>query len=236
MRAGTPFDQTLTVDSTALDWEYGGTIELSGLPNGLDWEVLHEWEDGTAPQVRIFGIPTTTGPYAIEFRAQDDSTSDWIELVGTVLAPVQSSDIHLNFGLGDQVGGGTADVMGTGLKAGSAFSIVVQSAPQTIGSGTIGADLLLDSTVTLPTGLEAGWHSITLNGTFFDGTALTNRLWIKVGTDGTLLEISTTAPAAEPDLAATGADAAGGVALALALLLLGGLVTLLWRRRTRPAI
>lgn len=232
MRAGTPFDQTFTVDSTALDWTHGGGIYLVGVPEGLDWEVLHSWEDGTAPQLRIFGIPAEAGPYAIGFRALDDWGSDQIELVGTILAPVQSSNIHLNFGLGDQVGGGTADILGTGLKSGSEFSVVVQSTPQTIGSGTIGADLTLNSTVTLPTNLGAGWHTITLNGTFFDGSALTDRLWIKIGADGTLLEISTTAPAAEPGLAATGADAASGVALALALLLLGGLALLLWRRRT----
>src|SRR5690606_392409 len=98
---------------------------------------------------------------AIEFRAEDDWGSDEIELTGTVLAPVQSSGIHLNFGIGDQVGGATADVTGTGLQAGSEFSVVVQSTPQTVGSGTIGADLLLDATVTLPAGLDAGWHSIT---------------------------------------------------------------------------
>lgn len=233
---GGPFDQTFTVDSTALDWTAGGTVSATGLPAGLALEVLDENVDGVAPRFRIHGIPTTHGSFTIHATATDgNSDTDAVDIVGAVTPPTQSAEIVLGFEVDDSVAGATADVAGTGLSSGSSYEVIVESTPQTVGGGTIGATLVLDDTVIMPSNLDPGWHSITLSGRFYDGSALNRVLWFLIAADGTLADVSPTAPADVPSpdggLAATGVEIAGPVGFGALLLAAGALVLLRRRRR-----
>jgi hypothetical protein len=243
MRVGEFFDQTLQVGTTDLGFSGGGAVWLEDLPAGLQFEGIHEYTPGTVPSYRIFGTPTVAGPYDISaFTMNSVYRQDSTHLTGTVLTPPQTASVALNIAIGDQVDGAAADVDGTGLAPGSTYSVVVESTPQTVGGGTIGATYLLDDTVTMPTGLEAGWHTISLAGTFADGAPAAATLWFRLAADGTLLAVSPTAPAADPvvpaapgpsgALASTGTDASSGLTLAQLLLVAGVAASMLRRRRS----
>lgn len=254
MRVGVPFEQTFTVASTDLGWSGGGAVWLEDLPSGLQFEAFGEYTPGVTPSFRIFGTPTTAGPFDITAYAMNAVyRQDATHLTGSVLTPPQIAAIALNISIGDEVAGATADVDGMGLKPGSSYSVIVESTPQLLGTGTIGADYLLDDTVTMPAGLETGWHSLTAAGTFADDAAATATLWFLVAADGTLAQVSPIPPVLDPGtpggstdpappaaphpdarLASTGADASGGLTAAL-VLLLAGLALRALRRRARYA-
>lgn len=233
MTVGIPFDQTFTVDSSYLGWFGGGTTDAENLPDGLEFETLDDIEPGVAPRFRLHGTPTTAGPFDIKVRAMNAVfRQDIVHLVGIVQSRAQSAEIILNFGVGDQVAGATADVVGVGLLPDSTYDVVVESTPQIVGNGTIGADYVLQDTVIMPSGLSVGWHSITLSGTFNDGLSVTETLWLRIAVGGTLAQISPTAPAADlaTSLPSTGADISVPVTWAF-LLVFGGLALVWWHRR-----
>jgi|GEM_PF-2165962 hypothetical protein len=71
-KVGEAFDQTFTAPTQdPWNWSQGGAIDVYDLPDGLDWEAVDEYEADTAPGVRIFGTPTTEGPYRFSIFLQD---------------------------------------------------------------------------------------------------------------------------------------------------------------------
>jgi hypothetical protein len=109
------------------------------------------------------------------------------------------------------VAGGTLTIAGADIPAGT-YTLVLHSAPVTLATVTVGADGALATTVSVPTSVPAGVHSLRL--TADAGVVL-------AAVDVTVL--------AGPALAATGAET-DGLALAVLLLALGAL-GLWWRRR-----
>jgi hypothetical protein len=88
--------------------------------------------------------------------------------------------------------------------------------------------------MTIPAGLEAGWHSITLTSTWYTGVAFSKVLWFQVDANGKLVAISNTAP--EDDrLAFTGSngDPSGAVAIAGAMFVLGTVLVVSRRRKAK---
>jgi hypothetical protein len=159
-----------------------------------------------------------------------------LHLTGSVLAvPATSAGIEFGFGIGDAVAGGTATVTATGLRGDAPYTIVVHSTPQTLAAGTVPAGTFgLVQDVTIPAGLEAGWHSLTFSSTAFDGTPLQFVRYFQIGANGRLLATSLTAPVVIAStttaaLASTGADVTGALAMAGLLGILG--VLLLAARR-----
>ncbi|MGV3713141.1 LPXTG cell wall anchor domain-containing protein [Pseudolysinimonas sp.] len=234
---GVPFDRTFTapVDG-AWDWSDGGGIEVEGLPAGLDWEVVDEWESDTPPGLRIFGTPTEAGAYSFSVELEDCHSGGYtdFDVTGTVGSfastdPEEQRDLELDLDLevGEIVAGAQAVATASGLEEGEAFDIVVRSTPQTLAVGTVPAGGTVTRTVTLPT-LEAGWHSLTFTSTWAGGGAAVSRVWFQVGADGTLLRVSSSAPA----LANTGVDdPMSNLWIGATALLAGiGLVTLRRRR------
>jgi hypothetical protein len=72
-QVGESFDQIFTAPTQdPWDWAAGGSIDVYDLPDGLDWEMVDQWEDGVAPGVRIFGTPTTEGDYRFSIFLQDN--------------------------------------------------------------------------------------------------------------------------------------------------------------------
>lgn len=234
---GVPFDQTFTAPVDGLwDWSDGGGIEVDGLPEGLDWEVVDEWEENTPPGLRIFGTPTEAGAYSFSVELEDCHSGGYtdFDVTGTVGSfastdPEEQRDLELDLDLevGEIVAGAQAVATASGLEEGEAFDIVVRSTPQTLAVGTVPAGGTVTRTVTLPT-LEAGWHSLTFTSTWAGGGAAVSRVWFQVGADGTLLRVSSSAPA----LANTGVDdPMSNLWIGATALLAGiGLVTLRRRR------
>ena len=152
-----------------------------------------------------------------------------------VVAGESSLGVRLLGVVGDEPGGLTAMVDGTGLRPGSDVSLTVYSVPTQVGLATArtdGTGLLLG---TLPDGLEAGVHRLVARAVTFDGATIERTLAFGVADDGTIAWIG-----AAPALPRTGAATQdAGLLAALWVLVGSGLVLsrslLLRRRRTASA-
>lgn len=141
-----------------------------------------------------------------------------------------TANLTLNASTGQLVAGSTVAVAASGLQATAPYTVVVQSTPQTIGSGNASAGAV-NTSVTLPAGLEAGWHTLTFSSTAADGSAVTSVTYFKVSASGTLLATSSTIPA---ELANTGINSATGISLlagGLSLALVGAEMFMIARRK-----
>ncbi|MDH6423110.1 InlB B-repeat-containing protein [Aurantimicrobium minutum] len=141
-----------------------------------------------------------------------------------------SATMTLNASTGQLVAGSTVAVQASGLQATAPYTVVVQSTPQTIGSGNATAGVV-NTSVTLPAGLEAGWHTLTFTSTGANGSAVTSVSYFKVSASGTLLATSSTLPA---ELANTGINTATGISLlagGLSLALVGAELFMIARRK-----
>ena len=152
------------------------------------------------------------------------------------VSAVGSTTLSLTSALGDQVVGSQAKFDSVALKPYSNWSMTVRSAPQVIAHGIVGVSGLLSGSAALPSGLEAGWHSLTFTSTNAGGTTGDTMYWFKIGNAGELLQVSATEPAADvvavpAMLAATGVDGVGLLTLAGGVLALGLVLALLARRR-----
>jgi LPXTG-motif cell wall-anchored protein len=138
-----------------------------------------------------------------------------------------SVNLTLNASTGQLVAGSSVAVVASGLQATAPYTVVVQSTPQTIGSGNAVSGAV-NTSVTLPSGLEAGWHTLTFSSTAADGSAISSVTYFKVSSDGTLLATASTIPA---ELASTGIDAQPYLYGGLALAIVGSALLLIARRK-----
>ena len=141
-----------------------------------------------------------------------------------------SANLTINASTGQLVAGSTVAVVASGLQATAPYEVVVRSTPQTIGTGNAVSGAV-NTSVTLPSGLEAGWHSLTFSSTAADGSAMTSVAYFKVSASGTLLATSTTIPA---ELANTGVDSTSAISLlagGLSLALVGAEMFMIARRK-----
>jgi hypothetical protein len=151
----------------------------------------------------------------------------------TISAPAPPNVvISMEAPVGAPVIGSEVTYEASGLRAGTAFSLVVRSTPQTLASGIahLGA---VSGTAEVPDNLESGWHSLTFTSADPGGSSVTEVLYFKLSESGALLETSSTRPLAE--LSSTGATSViPSTWAALLLLLLGaGMVAAGTRRRAR---
>ena len=126
-----------------------------------------------------------------------------------------SATLGLTLTRGGRVAQAPAPVTATGLLANAPYTVEVHSTPVIIASGNVASDGSVNYTAAIPSGLEAGWHTMIFTSTAADGTSFTSSYYFKVAGDGTLLSTSETVPA---ELAYTGSNGAN-----TSLLLLGGL-------------
>lgn len=138
-----------------------------------------------------------------------------------------SANLTLNASTGQLVAGSTVAVVASGLQPTAAYTVTVQSTPQTIGSGNAVSGAV-NTSVTLPSNLGAGWHTLTFSSTASDGSAVVSKTYFKVSSSGTLLATSSTIPA---ELANTGFDGAPYFIGGLALAVVGGSLMLIARRK-----
>lgn len=140
-----------------------------------------------------------------------------------------SASITLGAAQGQLVAGSPVAIVASGLQTTAPYSVTVESNPQLLtpanATATNGA---VNTTVTLPANLGAGWHTLTFRSTAADGSAVTSVLYFEISATGTLLGTSTTKPAV---LAQTGFDGFPLTATALALVMLGAGSAVLSRRK-----
>lgn len=180
--------------------------------------------------------PELSGTYSVTpsaaiFRTGSASDYSITYAAGTLIiseAPEVSAGLQLTVPVGSNIIGSPLTFAATGLLPSAAYEIVVRSTPRTIASGfAVGG--AVNSSATIPDGLEAGWHSLTFNSTAADGTLVEEVLYFKISASGMLLSTSEGKPA---ELALTGFDASQFLAQGMLLMLVGfGLTRIVANRR-----
>ena len=241
----TPFDaqrcnQTLSVSgmqTTAQCQTTNGSPSKATLFNSVDGDEPTAITQGTTISItfatgslnvsaeRTFTISTETGN---GLTVVDSATATLVG--GSAPSPspgVPSASITLGAAQGQLVAGSSVAIVASGLQATAPYTVVVRSTPQTIGTGNAVSGAV-NTSVTLPSNLGAGWHTLTFSSTASDGSPMTSVLYFEVSSTGTLLATSSTKPAA---LANTGFDAVPFIASGVALMILGAGVMLVARRK-----
>jgi len=198
---------------------------------GITIDTLDEATPGKAPRVHFTGTPKYSGTVDTGFFVTDGTNTGVADVkIITTDKTGAATPITIDLAIGQPVAGATVAIVAAGLQEGAAWSATVRSTPIIVGSGTIAFGGQLAARVTIPAGLEAGSHSITVLSTNADGTPFTSVLYFTVSATGTLLAVSTSAA----ELAATGTDFAPSLFIAGGLLLAGAAfagVTVIRRRR-----
>jgi LPXTG-motif cell wall-anchored protein len=125
------------------------------------------------------------------------------------------------------IAGGMVRVNGDGFKPGSIVDVWMFSIPQMVGQVRVGADGTFDELLDLPPGLEAGDHTVELNGLGADGTTRSAAAGLVVLPEGADVPEQPAGGA----LPRTGSDSLGAVQLAAVLLVAGAALLLVTRRR-----
>jgi len=232
VKQGVAVDQIVAITFGA-GWDFsakGGWIEAgpqssAGLENGeiyplagLEYETIGANTPGVTPTLRVFGTPKYSGVVESGFQAGDNTSYGFGAIVFTI-APANgiNSPIQIEAAAGQPVAGAKVNVIVSGLKEGAAWDVTVRSTPIIVGSGTIAFGGQLAQTVTIPAGLAAGSHSITVTSTNADGSVFSSVLYFTVSASGTLVSVSATGP----QLAATGTDPMAASLIAGGLLVAG---------------
>jgi hypothetical protein len=117
--------------------------------------------------------------------------------------------------------GGSLTVSGSNFAPGDTVTIVLHSAPVTLGTTTVNASGAFSAVVTIPSDTAPGQHEIVASDTDGDSASTS------------LLVTGTVPLAATPSLPFTGADIAALSGVGAVALALGGMLILTGRRRRR---
>lgn len=149
------------------------------------------------------------------------------------LPPAPIAEVDIQVPIGASIANAPVALDIDGLKDETGYVVTVFSTPQIIDQGTIWSGRL-NTTVRIPSNLEAGWHRLVIEGTAADGTPWTETNYFKVSPGGLLLATSEVVPA---ELAYTGAKQTTGGILGGTLFALGALLvgTRLMSRRRHKA-
>jgi len=209
-----------------------GTDELSG--------VSYQYAGtGSTTYASSATAPTGGGTYSIAPSAAIFSAGSAANYAITYVAGTLQINqnreptvtMTLSAAVGTRVLGSTLTFSASGLQSSTGYEVVMRSEPQILSSGmTTGGSA--SGTTSIPTKLEAGWHTLTFSSSAPDGSRFTESMYIKISANGTLLESTNVMPA---ELARTGfglgwMPTAGTLALLLGLALFTGVRF----RRSRP--
>ncbi len=148
------------------------------------------------------------------------------------------ANVSLALALGAPVAGAQGVASGAFLLPNSVWTVTLQSTPTVLVTGSTNLFGAFSSPYTIPTGLAAGDHTITLTGLAPDNSVVTRVLYITIAPDGTLSYSGSSAYVAPvPSLAKTGVDGTrdgllgGGALLVVSL----GVFVIINNRRRRNA-
>ncbi|TPX05847.1 hypothetical protein FJ656_04305 [Schumannella luteola] len=155
-------------------------------------------------------VEVTPGARVVRFRATDAAGN----VSGIASASVPATDApSLTLSPATVTAGGTLTITGQNVPAGT-YTLVLHSDPVTLATVTVGTSGSIATSVTVPSSVPAGAHSLQLTAS-----------------GGAVLAAADVTVLADPSLAATGSSATGAAVFALLLLALGGLGLLFGRRR-----
>jgi LPXTG-motif cell wall-anchored protein len=217
---------TPTAGFTASNFVGSVTYAAPNRPSGLSINSSTGVISGT-PSNSGSGTFTVTATGATSGSAQSTVTYS-IGSGGGGGSITPAATITLGASQGQLVAGSSVGISASGLQATAPYTVVVQSTPQTLGTGNAVSGAV-NTSVTLPSNLGAGWHTLTFSSTASDGSPMTSVLYFEVSSTGTLLATSSTKPAA---LANTGFDGMPFIASGVALMILGAGVMLVTRRKS----
>lgn len=138
---------------------------------------------------------------------------------GESIGAAPSALVSMSFPVspGQRIFGEAVTISATDLAISTDYSVVLRSTPQILAQGrTVSSSF--NTSVTIPDNLEAGWHSITFSATRTNGEAMSEVVYFKITSDGTLLATSDVQPA---ELALTPAPQPDSWYFAFLILLLG---------------
>jgi large repetitive protein len=130
--------------------------------------------------------------------------------------------------------GSQLTVTASGFPAGSVVTFTIYSTPIVLGTATANASGDATLVFTLPAGLAPGMHTITATG-LPPGDCDPAIPSTQVMVDASVVTTAPATTAASGTLPRTGTNSAELVQLALVLIVVGGLITLAARKRTRRA-
>lgn len=209
------------------------TPSSSATTNGdgvISYTVLNSGSTGCSVHSST-GVISFTGVGICSVRASASATSNYLadtqDVDFSITSNTPAMSINLGVNTGMAVANGTIDYAASGLQTNSPWTLVVRSTPQTLASGTFN-NSLISGTAQIPSGLSAGWHSITLTGLTTSGETISHAVWFEVSNSGTLLQSSGTGPenptatsAASSSLARTGSHFPGVIFGSFLLVSLG---------------
>lgn len=180
--------------------------------------------------ISFIGVGTCT----VRASASESSThlAAHTDVVFTSTSNAPAFSLNLNMTVGQSVANSTLDYAASGLNPNTSWDLVLRSTPQTLASGVFSGSVLSGS-ATIPSGLQPGWHSLTLTGTGPNGSIASHTVWFEVSANGTLAGTSSVNPvvASSTSLAQTGTDILGKMSAAVLLVLLGAVLVSLTRLR-----
>ncbi|AXE53856.1 hypothetical protein [Aurantimicrobium sp. MWH-Uga1] len=183
------------------------------------------------------GIVSFSGAGVCVIRATANAnatySSAYKDVTFTIGSATTTMSLTLDVAIGNAITNAPVDYATTGLQPGAVWNLVLRSTPQTLASGNIGSLGAVVGSTAIPSGLSAGWHSLTLSGTSINGGLVSTAVWFEVSATGTLLASQTTEPSentiSPTGLPRTGLAAVNFLILGISLLLLGMYLLLAYR-------
>lgn len=237
--------RTITITAASPTVSYGSSVSpsysvTSGTLQGSDTisGVRYVYSGtGSTSYATSSTAPTSGGTYSVVPSAaafSSGSASNYaITYLPGALTINQSREatagISISASVGMYIAGTGLTFNASGLEPTASYDVTVRSTPQILARGNaVGGSV--SSTAIIPSGLEAGWHTLTFSSTAADGSAVTESIYFKLSGAGILLSTTDLMPA---ELAMTGMGATPTVISGAALVLLGALVVVLsaYRRR-----
>ena len=211
----------VTFNSPGPDWYLNGNNPWNTRADGTGTTYRPNAEYGFTADLTLYAqwifIPASGGNNGGNTGGDTDSGDEaGTENPSTPSAPGAQAvaNVSLEASVGELVAGTPVNFSATGLQDSAPYNLVVRSTPQTIAFGNaVGGTIT--STGVIPTGLEAGWHTLTFTSTAADGSAVSSVTYFKVSPAGVLLEKTSSMPG---ELAYTGSDMppfSGAIALVL---------------------
>jgi hypothetical protein len=233
---------TVYADQVAATGAVSYELVAGDLPDGLELSA-----DGT-----LSGTPSKAGTFTYTVAAYNEGVQpqtrtpapakgDKVEHEITTVIGDAEIALTLEFEAGATIAGSETRISANGLKPGSAYELWMHSEPVLLDTGVIDESGSFAKNVALPANTPAGAHSLILTGVAANGDELTATAWFSVDASGKVVATSYTGPVGNPvaaavdtvkgALASTGFGAGWLVAPMVLVLLLGGALLLVARRR-----
>lgn len=217
---GLAYDLDVAVQDTVVDtWD----ITCTNVADPADVVTA----SGTSSPVRVQGL-TNGATYSCDVDATNQAGT-YSNNQNYSIGPVVLTGVSLNLDLevGADFLGASSVIQGGNLQPNSAYDLTLHSDPIIIYQGTTDPNGAFNEVINIPAeACLVGVHELILTGIDVQGNPVSDNMWIELGTDCSILQISKTE--VQPTITTTTTDSAGlpdtGLMFAtlLGILLIGG--------------